>query len=99
MVAKLLVEGVELLARGGAHHAGHAQILALAAGTHLHRGGVEIRGVLAHDAGHRVDEARLLAAHDLDRKVAGKGEGRALCYDWHGDISVRATPPRACRPA
>src|SRR5262245_12801050 len=84
MVAQLLVEGVELLSRGGPHHAGDAQVLALAAGAHLDRGGVEVGGVLAHDAGDRMDEAWLLAAHHLDREIAGKGERRAICYDWHG---------------
>src|SRR5687767_12464282 len=86
MIAKLLVERVELLARGGAYHAGDAEVLSLPAGAHLHGGGIEVRRVLAHDAGDRVDEARLLTAHHLDREVAGKGEGRAVSYDRHGNI-------------
>src|SRR5512134_735903 len=86
MVAKLLVERIELLARGGAHGAGDAEVLALAAGAHFDGRGIEIGGVLAHDAGHRVDEARLLAAHDLDREVAGEGEGRAVSHHRHGRI-------------
>src|SRR2546430_8601066 len=43
MVAELSVEGIELLSRGGAQHARHAEVAALAAGTHLDRRRIELR--------------------------------------------------------
>ena len=41
-----------------------------------------------------MDEARLLAAHDLDRKIAGKGQRRAIRYDRHGRILYADTASR-----
>src|SRR6185436_19938210 len=77
MVAQLLVERIELLARSCAHDAGDAQVGALAARPHLDRGSVEIRRVPEDDADHHLREARPFAAHDLDRKIAWEGERRA----------------------
>src|SRR5204863_9349245 len=87
MVAQLLVEGVELLARGCAHHAGDAQVASLPAGTHLHRCRVEIRSVPQHHVHHFLSEARLLATHDLDGEVAGEGERRALDHRYADSAS------------
>src|SRR5690349_22676522 len=78
MVAKLLVERIELLARGGTQDAGDAEIPPLAAWPHRDRGRVEIRRMPANDVGNRLREARLLAAHHLDGKVARERERRAV---------------------
>src|SRR5688572_2740950 len=82
MVAQVLIEAVELLARRGAHHAGHAEVAALAARPHLDGRRIEVGRVPQHHVGDRLGEAGLFAAHDLDGKVAGEGERRAFghCY-------------------
>src|SRR5690348_10082422 len=98
MVAELLVERVELLARRGAHHAGHAEIAPLPARSHAYGRRIEVGNVLAHYVGDRLREARLLAAHDLDGKVAGKGERRAVGVHGHAELrpAFRPTGTPAC---
>src|SRR4051812_11623045 len=76
MVAQFPVEGVELLARGRAHDAGHAEIGALAARAHLDRAGVEVGRMPEDDFHDRLRESRALATHDLDREIAGERERR-----------------------
>src|SRR4051812_47728583 len=93
MVAELLVERVELLARGGAHDTGDAQVGALAARAHFDRGGIEIPRVLEHDADHDLREARFLAAHDLDREIAGERERGAACFLRHAQAETGSRLP------
>src|SRR5690348_10621748 len=92
MVAQLLVQGVELLARGRAHYAGDAEIAALAAGTHLDTRRIEVRSMLAHDIRDCLRESGLLASHDLDREIARERERRAI-----GEHSHQHTPFRRKR--
>src|SRR5260221_8096023 len=87
MVAQLLVEGVELLPRSGAHDAGDAEVAVLAAGAHLHRCRVEIRCVPQHHVHHFLREARLLASHHLDGEVTGEGERRAFDHRYADSAS------------
>src|SRR6185436_20073047 len=87
MVAQLLVEGVELLAGGGAHHAGDAEIAALAAGAHFHRLGIEVGGVPQNHIHHFLGKSLLLAAHDHDGEVAGEGERRGLGHRYADSAS------------
>src|SRR5258706_5253517 len=87
MVAQLLVQGVELLARSRAQHAGDTQVAPLPARAHLHRRGVEIRRVPEHHVHHFLRKARLLATHDLDGKVAGEGEQRAFDHRYADNAS------------
>src|ERR1700674_3857251 len=99
MVAQLLVERVELPARARAHDAGEAEVLSLAARAHLDRGGLEIRSMLEHDCAHRLREPRLLAAHDLDGKVAGKRGWRIFLGHPQRGYAYTASPPLSMRPA
>src|SRR3954463_14100160 len=87
MVAQLAVEGVELLARGGAHDAGDAEVAPLPAGAHLHRRGIEVGDVAQHHVHHFLGESLLLAAHDLDGEVAGEGERRAFDHRYADNAS------------
>src|SRR5580765_7553077 len=87
MVAQLLIEGVELLARRGAHDAGDAEVAVLAAGAHFHRRRIEIRCVPQDDVHNFLGESLLLAAQDLDGEVAGEGERRALGHRYADSAS------------
>ena len=58
---------------------------------------VEIRDVLEHDIGDRLREARLLAPHHLDRKVAGKCQRRRIGNHGHQRNTYAET--RSRRPA
>src|ERR1043165_6571386 len=91
MVAELLVERVELLARGGAHYAGDAEVIALPAGPHLDGAGVEVGRVPVDDVDDSLRESGALASHHLDREIAGKSEERsALCLrDAQADTGSR----------
>src|ERR1700694_761457 len=90
MVAEFTIKRIELLARGGAHDAGHAEIFPLAAGTHPDRGGLEVGRVLEDDVDHGLRGGRLRATHHLDGKVAGKSE-RGPCL---GHRQVDTASPR-----
>src|SRR3954469_9129993 len=98
MVAELLVQRVELLARSGAHDAGHAEVTALAARPHFHRARIEVRGVLEHDLGHGLCETRLLAAHHLDREIAReRQQGTVGDYGHYSGLPQAGSDSR--RPA
>src|SRR5258706_3973621 len=78
MVAQLLIERVELLARGGADYEGDAQVAPLAARAQLDARRIEVGRVLVDDVHHRLREPGLLAAHHLDGEIAGESERRSL---------------------
>src|SRR4051812_11313091 len=94
MVAQLPVERVELLARPGLNDAGDAQVFSLPAGAHLDGLGEEVGRVPENDFHDRLGEARLLAAHHLDGKVAGKSERGSFL----GRLQVERASPRCLTP-
>src|SRR5258706_7332740 len=78
MVAQLLIERVELLARGGADYAGDAQVAPLAARAQLDARRIEVGRVLVDDVHHRLRDPGLLAAHHLDGDIARGSDRRSL---------------------
>src|SRR5712664_3867598 len=95
MVAELLVERVELLARGRTHNAGDAEIAPLAARAHLDGRRIEVRSVLHDDLGHGLGEPRLFWAHHLDREIARERERRAVGDYGHARQPFRRAATRA----
>ena len=99
-LAEASVEGEQLLAGGGAHHAGDAEVARLAARPHRHARGIEVGRVPAHDVADPLGEARRLAPHDLDWELARKGERRAVGRHRHARPQVRIyTDTDSRRPA
>src|SRR6266850_888406 len=99
MVAELLVQRIELLARSRAHDAGEAEVAPFPARPHLHGRWIELRSVLDHNFGHRLGEARLLAAHHLDGEITGERQRQAVGDYRHAGLPLRPAATRAGPPA
>ena len=75
------VELVELLAAGGCHRDGDAQVAAATAAAGLDRRWVKAGVELARHRQHRLQKPLDLRAHHLDRERAGVGDQGLLGWD------------------